>query len=78
MRVLHINISYIVSALHQTMIEHLNQTGVESKVFVPTYDKNRSIVDCKEYVTLSECFKNGTDFSISKTKKDNILCSGEL
>lgn len=57
MRVLHINISYIVSALHQTMIEHLNQTGVESKVFVPTYDKNRSIVDCKEYVTLSECFK---------------------
>ena len=57
MRVLHINVSYIVSALHQTMIKHLNQTGVESKVFVPTYDKNRSIVDCKDYVTVSECFK---------------------
>lgn len=57
MRVLHINVSYIVSALHQTMIEHLNQLGIESKVFVPTYDKTRSIVDCKEYVTLSECFK---------------------
>ena len=57
MRVLHINVNYIVSALHQTMIEHLNQLGIESKVFVPTYNRNRSIVDCKEYVTLSECFK---------------------
>ena len=57
MRVLHINISYIVSALHQTMIEHLNLLGVDSKVFVPTYDKNRSIVTCKDYVTVSECFR---------------------
>ena len=57
MRVLHINVSYIVSALHQTMIEHLNELGVENKVFVPTYDKNRSIIECKDYVTVSECFK---------------------
>ena len=57
MRVLHINVNYLVSALHQTMIEHLNQLGVENKVFVPAYDKSKSVVSCKEYVLVSECFK---------------------
>ncbi len=70
MQVLHINVNYIVSALHQTMIEHLNQLGIESRVFVPTYDKTRSIVDCKEYVTLSECFKKWDRvFYFKKQKK---------
>ena len=57
MRILHINVNYIVSALHQTMIEHLNRQGVENSVFVPTYDPSISIVDCREYVFLSKCFK---------------------
>ena len=57
MRVLHINVNYLVSALHQTMIEHLNQLGLENKVFVPVYDKSKSVVSCKDYVLVSECFK---------------------
>lgn len=58
MRVLHINVNYITSALHQTMIEHLNDIeGLENSVFVPTYDKSRSVVTCKDYVTLTECYK---------------------
>lgn len=58
MRILHINVNYITSALHQTMIDHLNNVeGIENKVFVPTYDKRKSIVEPKEYVTIVECFK---------------------
>ena len=63
LRLLHININYIVSALHQTMIEHLNKLNIDNQVFVPTYDKNRSILDVKDYVTISECFN----------KRDRIL-----
>lgn len=76
MRVLHINVSYIVSALHQTMIEHLNQLDVDSLVFVPTYDKNRSIVDCKNYVTVSECFKKWD--RLFYFKKQNKIISSVL
>lgn len=81
MRVLHINVNYIVSTLHQTMIEHLNQTGVESRVFVPTYDKTRAIIDCNDDVILSECFnKWDRIFFYNKQKKiiDSILSSYDL
>lgn len=37
--VLHININYLTTALHQTMVEHLDAQGIMSTVFVPTYDK---------------------------------------
>lgn len=57
MTILHINTNYINSALHQTMIEHLNMLGINSKVFVPTYNKKVSIVKTNDYVTVSECFK---------------------
>lgn len=57
MRVLHINVNYIMSALHQTMIEHLNRLGVDNRVFVPAYDKTRAVLACGDYVTLSECFR---------------------
>ena len=58
MRVLHINANYITSALHQVMIEHLNELNVDSYVFAPTYDKKSCIIEPKDYVTVSECFKN--------------------
>lgn len=45
------------SKLHQTMIEYLNKLGINNKVFVPTYDKQLSIVEVNDYVTVSECFK---------------------
>lgn len=57
MRVLHINANYITSALHQVMIEHLNELNVDSRVFAPTFDKNRCEIEPKDYVTVSECFK---------------------
>lgn len=57
MRVLHINCNYLGSALHQTMIEHLDKRGVENWVFVPTYDKNIAVLKINENVTVSECFK---------------------
>lgn len=56
MHILHINCNYIRSALHQNMIEELNLLGIENEVFVPTYDRNTSIVNVNSYVTISECF----------------------
>lgn len=56
MNVLHINCNYISSALHQTMIEHLNKLGVESKVFVPTYDASIATIVPNENVCVAECF----------------------
>lgn len=57
MRILHINCNYILSSLHQCLIERLNNEGVENDVFVATYDKKRSIVNTKEYVKVEECFE---------------------
>lgn len=56
MKVLHINCNYIGSALHQTMIEHLDKQGVENKIFVPTYDSSISIIVPNENVCVAECF----------------------
>lgn len=57
MKILHINVNYITSALHQTMIEHMNTiTNLENSVFVPTYDKSRCVIEPQKYVTISECF----------------------
>ena len=72
MRILHINCNYISSNLHQTMIEHLNKQDVQSDVFVPTYDANRSIVDVKSYVQVVECFRKWDRLFYYK-KQDKIL-----
>lgn len=57
MRILHINCNYISSNLHQILVEKLKDQDVESDVFVPTYDVNRSVVDVKPYVKVVECFR---------------------
>ncbi len=57
MRVLHINCNYMTTVLHQTMVEHLDKTGVESHVFAPVYDAGRAVIRPRENVTVSECFK---------------------
>lgn len=57
MRVLHINCNYIGTALHQLLIEKLDERGCENSVFAPTYDKNLSVITPKENVVVSECFK---------------------
>ncbi len=39
MRVLHINCNYVSSALHRTMIHHLDALGVENTVFAPIHSQ---------------------------------------
>ncbi len=56
MRVLHINCNYMTTVLHQTMVEHLDKTGVESHVFAPVYDAGRAVIRPRDNVTVSECF----------------------
>ena len=54
------------------MIENLNKQGIQSDVFVPTYDVNRSIVDVKSYVRVVECFRKWDRLFYYK-KQDRIL-----
>ena len=56
MKVLHINCNYIGTTLHQLMIEELESLGVENEVFVPTYDKNLSVIEVNSNVLVDECF----------------------
>ena len=57
MRVLHINCNYIGTTLHQLMVEELTRNGVTNEVFVPTYDRNISVINVNNNVCISECFK---------------------
>ena len=74
MRILHINVNYITSALHQVMMNHLDALGVENNVFVPTYDDKNSIVDCNDYVVVSKCFYKWDRFFYYH-KQNKILTS---
>lgn len=55
MKVLHINTNYTQSALHQTLINALDNLN-ENAVFVPTCDKNRTVSEVGKNVVISECF----------------------
>lgn len=57
MKVLHINCNYLDTALHQLLIEELDNLGIENKVFVPTNDRNRAVIELNSNVVVSECFK---------------------
>lgn len=72
MRVLHINVNYLGSALHQTMIEHLDEFDIVNQVFVPTYDKSLSRVDCNENVVVSECFNKWDRVTYHRKQKKII------
>ncbi len=72
MRILHINCNYIGSALHQKMIESLDALGYESTVFVPTYDKDLSVIRPNSNVVISECF-NKKDRLVFDYKQHKIL-----
>ena len=56
MKVLHINCNYMSTALHQTMVAHLDTQGVESTVFAPVYSLGNSIITPRENVVACECF----------------------
>ena len=57
MKILHINCNYITTALHQTMIEHLDTKGVKSEVFAPTYNHKLASISPRSNVIVAECFK---------------------
>lgn len=57
MNVLHINCNYMSTALHQTMIEHLDKINAKNQVFAPIYDENRSVIQPNNNVTVAKCFK---------------------
>lgn len=72
MKILHINCNYIGTTLHQLMIENLDQYGVKSEVFVPTYDKNISLIKPNNNVYVSECF-NRVDRLAFDYKQSKII-----
>ncbi len=76
MKVLHINCNYIGSALHQTMIEHLDSMGLSDDVFVPTYDPEQAVIQPGENVCVSKCFRKW-DRIIFKYKQRKIISSLE-
>lgn len=57
MRVLHINVNYKATALHQLLLRQLNAIDIDNQVFVPTYDKSASAIVPDPYVHIVECFK---------------------
>lgn len=63
MNVLHINCNYMSTALHQTMIEHLNKQGINSKIFAPIYDEKRNVIQPNENVIVSKCFKKADRYN---------------
>ena len=56
MKVLHINCNYVSTALHQTMVTHLDTLGVESTVFAPVYSLKNAVITPRENVVACKCF----------------------
>ena len=56
MKVLHINSYYLIRPLHQTMIEHLNDTGVDSVVMAHTSGEEKPVIVPNKNVHVLKCF----------------------
>lgn len=56
MRVLHINRNYLTTALHQTMVEHLESLGASCCVFAPTAKEDQAVIVPNANVTKCACF----------------------
>lgn len=78
MKVLHINCNYIGTTLHQKMIEQLDLVGINSQVFVPTYDCQSSVIDVNENVTVAECFKKKDRFLFDYKQNKILNCVEKL
>lgn len=74
MKVLHINSNYLTTALHQTMIEHLDALDICGTVMAPTYDLRRCVINPRENVVPLECFKKQDRYFFSMKQK-KIICS---
>lgn len=56
MKVLHINCNYMSTALHQTMVEHLDALDVKSTVFAPVCSFENALITPNENVVTCKCF----------------------
>lgn len=56
MMVLHINRNYLTTALHQTMIEHLEKMGVSCAVFAPSAKEEKPVITPNANVTKCVCY----------------------
>lgn len=57
MNILHININYIGTELHQNLIECLDSMGIQNQVFAPTYNASLSVIKPNNNVVVKECFR---------------------
>lgn len=57
MKILHVNCNYLTTVMHQTMMEHLDATGVENVVFAPTDSLKKAVITPRENVYARECFQ---------------------
>lgn len=77
-KVLHININYIATTLHQNMTNKLQEMGIDNRVFVPTYDKNIGVISVNDNVVVEECFKKWDRISFfykqAKIEKALLRC----
>lgn len=62
MKILHINCNYLTTALHQTMVEHLDAIGVQGTVIAPTYNVKNCVIVPNENVLPAECFRKNDRF----------------
>lgn len=77
MKVLHVNINYLGTALHQTMIQALDRQGVESRIFAPTSDRTKAVIQPRPNVTVAECFSklDRWNYFLKQNKILNALLS---
>lgn len=57
MKVLHINCNYMSTALHQTMVTHLDTFGIDSTVFTPVCSLENAVITPRENVVACKCFR---------------------
>ena len=74
MKVLHINCNYTNSALHRTMLRHLNANGGEHRVFIPT--DGGIPFECEENEIEARCFTR-LDRYIYFKKQAQIMAAAE-
>lgn len=72
MKVLHINSNYLTTALHQTMMEKLDATGMSGTVMAPTYDLHRCVIEPRDNVVPLECFKKRDRYFFTLKQKKII------
>lgn len=72
MRVLHINGNYLDSYLHQELVAHLDNIGIENTVYVPIHEGHKGIVDSAGDAQVYTCFSKWDRFNFYKKQKKII------